>query len=156
MDLATEIVIFDAGRISQRGTPREIYNEPNSSYVARFIGSVNEFEGSVVDNRTPCQVVTSSGMTFTCYGETRTKGADVTIMVRPEAWTVTRDTDLSKVNSWPAVVKRAEFLGAHTAYHVEVGSETIKVWDQPQQGFQPGERVGISVEPRSTRILGSN
>ena len=47
MTLATRIAVMDAGRFLQIGTPAEIYEYPNSRYVADFFGTVNMFEVKV-------------------------------------------------------------------------------------------------------------
>ncbi len=50
MTLSTRIGVMNAGRIVQTGTPQEIYEFPNSRFVADFIGSVNLFEGIVTED----------------------------------------------------------------------------------------------------------
>ena len=49
MTVSTRIAIMDRGRTVQVGTPGEIYEYPNSLYVAEFLGEANVFEGRVVD-----------------------------------------------------------------------------------------------------------
>jgi putative spermidine/putrescine transport system ATP-binding protein len=48
MALADLIVVMHAGRIEQYGAPREVYNQPRTAFVARFIGGNNVFSGRVV------------------------------------------------------------------------------------------------------------
>jgi putrescine transport system ATP-binding protein len=50
MTLATRIGVMDAGEIVQVGEPAEVYEHPNSRFVADFIGSVNMFEGRVSED----------------------------------------------------------------------------------------------------------
>jgi putrescine transport system ATP-binding protein len=52
MTLATRIGVMDHGRIVQVGTPREIYQQPATRFVAGFIGSVNLLEGRVLGRQT--------------------------------------------------------------------------------------------------------
>ena len=49
--LSDEIVVFNFGKIIQRGTPQEIYRQPKSQFVADFIGSANFLKGKVKDVR---------------------------------------------------------------------------------------------------------
>ena len=51
MTLATRIAVMDQGVIRQIGTPTDIYEFPSSRFVADFIGSINQFAGSVEDHR---------------------------------------------------------------------------------------------------------
>lgn len=48
MTLSTRIAVMDKGRLMQVGTPREVYEYPNSAFVADFIGTINQFHGTVV------------------------------------------------------------------------------------------------------------
>jgi len=50
MTLSSRIAVMDVGEIAQIGTPTEIYEFPQSCYVADFIGSVNLFEGRIVED----------------------------------------------------------------------------------------------------------
>jgi sulfate transport system ATP-binding protein len=50
LEVADRIVLMNRGRIEQIGSPREIYNEPQTSFAYSFIGNVNEFRGKVEGN----------------------------------------------------------------------------------------------------------
>lgn len=49
LSISDRVVVMENGRIAQIGTPREVYEEPNSLYVARFIGDINLFPGTVME-----------------------------------------------------------------------------------------------------------
>ncbi|MCU4677051.1 spermidine/putrescine ABC transporter ATP-binding protein PotA [Catenovulum sp. 2E275] len=46
--MSDRVVVMNQGKIQQVGTPREIYEEPNSLFVAKFIGEINQLEGEIV------------------------------------------------------------------------------------------------------------
>jgi putrescine transport system ATP-binding protein len=48
LGMASRVAVMNAGRLAQIGTPAEIYERPNSRFVANFVGEVNLFEGEVV------------------------------------------------------------------------------------------------------------
>ena len=50
LEVADKIVLMNKGRIEQIGAPREIYNEPATSFACSFIGNVNEFRGRIEGN----------------------------------------------------------------------------------------------------------
>ena len=50
MTLSTRIGVMNAGEIVQVGTPKDIYEYPNSKFVAEFIGNVNMFEGRMIED----------------------------------------------------------------------------------------------------------
>ena len=47
MSMSDEIIVMEKGRVSQIGTPREIYEQPANHYVAQFIGKINQLEADV-------------------------------------------------------------------------------------------------------------
>jgi putrescine transport system ATP-binding protein len=49
LGMATQIAVMNEARIVQSGTPAEIYERPNSRFVAGFVGEVNLFEGALID-----------------------------------------------------------------------------------------------------------
>jgi putrescine transport system ATP-binding protein len=51
MSMASRIAVMQQGKIAQIGTPRELYDRPNSRFVADFLGSINLFEGKVREVR---------------------------------------------------------------------------------------------------------
>ena len=67
------------GKIQQIGTPEEIYNEPNTVFVADFIGESNIYTGHMSGNRK----VNFCGAEFECLDDLPT-GAKVDVIVRPE------------------------------------------------------------------------
>ena len=50
MTLATRIGVMNLGEIIQVGTPKDIYEYPNSKFVAEFIGNVNMFQGRLIED----------------------------------------------------------------------------------------------------------
>src|SRR5262249_25390904 len=60
MTVADRIAVMDRGRLIQVATPQEIYERPNSRWVADFIGDVNLIEGRVTDAGAEGIVVTST------------------------------------------------------------------------------------------------
>ena len=51
MTMADRIGVMDAGRLEQVATPRELYEAPNSRWIAEFVGDINMFEGEVEPTR---------------------------------------------------------------------------------------------------------
>ncbi len=91
--LSDEIVVFNFGKIVQRGTPQEIYRQPKSQFVADFIGSANFLKGKVKDVRAAehvAMVETRHGLFRCIFGQTVSAGQDVLISARPEDLTPVR------------------------------------------------------------------
>ncbi len=124
--IADRIAVMDRGRIAQVGTGSELYHRPNSRFVADFIGYMNYFDGTVVEQ--------ADGMLAIEIDETlslRTPavagvdyGDPVSVGVRPEAIEVVQDGQSVQegFNSVPARLVGQEFLGVVTYLRFEDAS----------------------------------
>jgi len=122
MTMADKIVVLNAGRIEQYGTPMELYRTPANRFVAGFIGSprMNFFEGAAAD-----------------------KYAAHSIGVRPEHVTISRES-----GEWEGTIGVAEQLGSDTFLHVHVpGAERLTVRTDGERDFTHGEKVFLTPDP---------
>ena len=126
MTVSTRIAIMDRGRTVQVGTPGEIYEYPNSLYVAQFLGEANIFEGRVVEAGKDHVRVRSSESAcdiFADRGLDAVAGQEVYAAIRPEkieiAKTPPPDTG---VNCVTGTVYDIGYLGSMSAYHVRLDS----------------------------------
>jgi multiple sugar transport system ATP-binding protein len=122
MTMADKIVVLNAGRIEQYGSPLELYDRPSNLFVAGFIGSPR--------------------MNFIGKEAAQRHGAD-TIGVRPEHLKASRDGE-----GWEGQVSVAEHLGSDTFLHVEVpeiGSLTAR--SIGELGLTTGDRVRLLPDP---------
>lgn len=87
MTMSTRMAIMEEGRIRQIGVPHDIYEFPNSRYVAEFIGTMNIFNGVVVADE-PDHVVIDApdagGQLYITHTAAMPLGAQVSIAIRPE------------------------------------------------------------------------
>ena len=84
MVMAQRIAVMRAGRIEQIGTPRSIYEEPITRFVASFIGDVNLLEGEVVSSADGLITLRLSGGDEVKAAGVSVTGAKVALAVRPE------------------------------------------------------------------------
>jgi putrescine transport system ATP-binding protein len=87
MTLASRIGVMNRGEIVQIGTPTEIYEFPTNKFVADFIGSVNMFEGRLVEDlpdRVRIQSDELGGVIYVDHGISAAPGATVWAAIRPE------------------------------------------------------------------------
>ncbi len=87
MILSSRIAVMDEGRFEQVGTPKEIYEYPNSRFVANFIGTINMFDATVEtyeDGRVTARSE-SAGKVLSAFSEEElAPGSTISIAVRPE------------------------------------------------------------------------
>ncbi|MGD7104112.1 ABC transporter ATP-binding protein, partial [Ralstonia pseudosolanacearum] len=134
MALADRIVVMDAGRIAQIGTPREIYFQPANRHVADFIGIMNRLDGE------------RQGGAFVCAGGRVAVpaggGAADALFFRPED-AVLADPAQAALKG---VVESTVFLGFRTRVRVAGVSNAPLFIDVPgRQQFAPGHAVGIEI-----------
>ena len=121
MTLAQRMIVMNAGRAEQIGTPAEVYGRPATTFVASFIGSppMNLLRGQVA----------ADGAGFVLGGGLRVAlpvpvpqlvGHDVLLGVRPEHLVVAAD-------GLPLVVELVEVLGADMLVHGKVGEDSVIV-----------------------------
>ena len=138
MTLATRIAVMDRGRVQQVGRPPDIYEFPNSRFTADFIGSINMFDGWISDLRPDAIEVTPEGLPGVLLAEgppaTLARGQHVTIAVRPEKITATRDAGevpADQPNTLRGVVRDFAYLGDASAMRVDVGGGLLIAVTQP-------------------------
>ncbi len=131
MSMSSRIAVMDKGRIIQVGTPNEIYEFPNSRYVADFIGSVNLFEGRLVlDERDHCVIDSDeAGCSFHVgHGVSGTEGMVLWVALRPEKIRMTTQNGPLGTNEMDGIITEIAYLGDISIYHVRVtGGKTVKV-----------------------------
>ncbi|MEL6201221.1 MAG: ABC transporter ATP-binding protein [Pseudomonadota bacterium] len=161
MTMSDRIAVMDKGIIEQIGTPAEIYEAPNSRYVADFIGSVNIFEGTV--GATSKGAVTLAGVDdFKIKVETESalsKDRQAWFAVRPEKVKVARKKPAGTTNAVEGEVWDIAYLGDMTILNVKLDSGKIvkasmvnasRISDDPI-GYE--ERVWLSFAPDSGILL---
>jgi spermidine/putrescine transport system ATP-binding protein len=123
------------GELVQRGTPQEVYEQPNSPFVARFIGKTNIWRGevaSVTDD--VVEVTTDDGLrirTTTDDPDREMQNGEVYVQVRPERVTVGADArDMENV--FEARVEDRIYQGDDILYEVRVGETSLQV-QQPSK-----------------------
>lgn len=130
MTVASRIAVMDHGKVIQVDTPANVYEAPNSVYVADFIGDVNLFEG-VFTRPTPDtgQIAYSEGEPAIRVDDTPgiAEGSRVTYAIRPEKIYVGRDRPEDGKNAAFGKVIDIGYLGNVSTYHVELaGGQMVK------------------------------
>jgi multiple sugar transport system ATP-binding protein len=143
MTLASRIVVLNAGRIEQVGSPLELYNRPANTFVAGFIGSprMNLLDAKVVGRPTDGVELQIGGQRITVAGGRAPGDAiDLQLGVRPEHVRVVA----AGAGDFDATVEHCEQLGAQTlVYATAAGLPQLTVQQEGQIAARRGDRVGI-------------
>lgn len=124
MTMAYRMAIMDLGKIVQIGTPRDIYESPNCRNTAEFIGSINIFEGSIVDDKESQLTIQSPDLdTPILVGHgvsTSVEAKDLMYAIRPEK-TLLSTGRPSQHNNWSeGIVEDIAYLGGHSIFYVKL------------------------------------
>jgi putrescine transport system ATP-binding protein len=125
MTMSSRIGLMNEGRILQVGGPTEIYEYPNSKYVANFIGSVNLFEGIIVEEKSDHVVVKSTATEknlYVTHSASLPVGAQVSVAIRPEKVMLTDARPKGEYNWTGGIVEDIVYLGDVSIYYVKLGS----------------------------------
>jgi len=136
MTMADRIGIMDQGKIVQVGPPRELYEHPNSLFIADFVGALNRHEGRVVGQQgdnTIVRIAPGIEIKVQTPFEYRT-GDQVVLTTRPEKLEVHpegTDATVRTQNSYEGVVRFVSYMGDLTNYVIALsGGVTARVSEQ--------------------------
>jgi len=129
MTVADRIAVMDRGRIVQVATPAEIYEQPNSRYVADFIGDINLLEGRITGSGGSSVRMACAGTGASIFVEQQLDaeaGATAWFAIRPEkvAISLDRPADVT-VNTVAGKVWDIGYLGDVSIYHVRLQTGAI-------------------------------
>jgi len=131
MALSTRIAVMDRGRVVQVGTPAEVYEFPQSRFVANFIGSTNLFESTVTDCSSARIKVHSPELNTDLLVDDRGRfslGQRVCLAIRPEKITLSK-TPVAEpgMNCIKGEVWELGYLGNHSIYRVKTESGKLLI-----------------------------
>jgi putrescine transport system ATP-binding protein len=133
MTVADRIGVMDQGRLEQVARPRELYEAPNSRWIAEFVGDVNMFEGQLVPGEAGRLAVATRDAGTIMVAEPRqpvTK-AIVSVAIRPEKVKLSRRGPASDainahaINRLEGVVTDVSYLGGLTTYKVKLDTGAV-------------------------------
>jgi putrescine transport system ATP-binding protein len=161
MTMSDRIAVMDAGVVKQIGTPAEVYEAPDSRYVADFIGSVNLFEGKVKESAGGLvKLESADGFEMIEAGDDRqfAAGQDLWLAIRPEKMTLSRERPRGS-NAASGEAWEIAYMGDVTNYIVKldggkmVRASTINRQRSVENPIGYDERIWVSFEPDGGSLL---
>jgi putrescine transport system ATP-binding protein len=140
MTLSTRLAVMRAGRLEQLGSPRVVYEQPASSYVADFLGRSNVLPGRAAGRDGAFlrieTAVPGTALRALCMTDPP-DGTPVWISVRPENLTF---EDRGHANRLDGVVREATYIGDTSRYEVEIAGGLVLRVSLPNRSGEPGGR----------------
>ena len=163
LTMSDRIAVMDNARVAQLGTPAEIYENPRTAFVAKFIGESNFFEGKAGrgSNGTPVLEWTYGGHVVLPSGTSITPGTPTRIAVRPEWMDVWRpDAVPAGENAVAGSIEDVIYLGETMHVLVRVphhGTVTVAVRNEGQLikplPWKRGDDAAVAWLPEDCQIL---
>jgi len=127
LSLSERIAVMHEGKIEQVGSPQEIYERPETPFVADFIGDTNLFRGKVTDiDRNMLRVQTTKGMQILVQPPepwaASAKNTQVVISLRPEKVYISLYPPDVRVNCFEGRLRNVMYLGTHVYYVIDLNS----------------------------------
>ena len=145
LTLSDTIVVMNEGKIQQIGSPVDIYNEPQNSFVADFIGESNILNGMMIADRK----VEFVGHSFDCVDEGFGENVPVDVVIRPEDIYIMNQLEGAQFS---AKVKSCTFKGVH--YEMFVDTDTgYELMIQDYNAFEVGSTVGLLIRPNDIQVM---
>jgi spermidine/putrescine transport system ATP-binding protein len=163
MTMSDRLAVMRLGKIEQIGPPEEVYESPQTQFVAGFLGASNLLDGELKERSNGTSTVLLAGGDLVHLPTDRAPfqaGAAVKVGVRPEKITIAAD-DGSPVragwNSITGLLRMSTYIGVSHQYKVEgPGGHELTVWVQnlgAEAAPRPGERVRLSWQPEHTFVV---
>jgi iron(III) transport system ATP-binding protein len=150
MTTADLIAVMNGGKIDQLGTPEDIYDRPQSEFVARFIGASNVIKGKALDD----SHVSFAGATLRVVGDKLSAGTMTAVAVRQHDIQLSTQVPADTDNVMRAVVTRQVFLGANRDYMVEASDgTTLRVATPTSLAVPRGTEVWLHLPHERCRAL---
>ena len=161
LTMSDRVAVMNGGRVEQAAPPKAIYEEPETVFVADFLGVSNLLEATAVgQDGAACTVRVGDRTLRAEQGSTSARG-EVKVMIRPERIVIEPHSTTGD-ERMPGIVERAVFLGGSYEVHIRVlGGELLKAM-VPNDGsvatatLEPGAAVSLHLPPDALRVLTTN
>ncbi|HMK82063.1 MAG TPA: ABC transporter ATP-binding protein [Xanthobacteraceae bacterium] len=148
MSIADTIYLFNEGQVLQKGTPRELYENPKTRYAAEFLGRANIIPIRELATDTAGRPSVRLGdLAISLPSGT---AASASLCVRPEKWSVQpADAEAALRGS----IIATQYVGDRTELRVDTVVGTMAVIELSAADRRVGDRVGLRVDGRDVRVL---
>ena len=150
MTTADVIVVMNDGRIEQAGSPEDIYQRPETEFVARFIGGTNIFKG----RRAGADAVACGDVVLRCASGAFAADGETAVSVRHHDIVLCERKPASETNAARGTVARQIYLGSHRDYLVSLaGGEMVRTIAPVDVAIPAGREVWLQFPPEHCRAL---
>lgn len=152
--MSDRLAVMNGGQFEQVGPPGEVYDDPDSRFVADFLGTANIFDGEVVETDGDYVTVDCGEDSIRTLSRFDVAvGDSVSVVVRPErfAFGAAEAGD----NGFEGTITFKRHLGSSVEFRLETaaGRELVVVRRSGSEDWQPDDSVAVSVPPDDCRLV---
>jgi len=154
LSISDRIVVMNAGKVEQFGTPFEVYNKPASRFVATFVGTLNTLAATVADPAARTVSIDGQVVTIPALPTSARRGEAVALTMRPEAISLAADTPRDIVLD--GTVAEVSFLGSVIRLKVDLGTNAIHLDTFNDQRSPPpafNQKVRVTIASSDVLVL---
>jgi iron(III) transport system ATP-binding protein len=149
LSMSSRIAVMQDGKVRQVGRPRDVYERPETRFVAEFIGSSTFLPGTVLSAAAgELTVSTRPGRLVLRSVLSLPAGADVIVSIRPESVALRPAAagEAPRPGEWSGEVVSRAFLGDSVDHVVRVGDAEVRARGNPAVSVEPGRPVLLELE----------
>jgi iron(III) transport system ATP-binding protein len=154
LSMSDRVAVMQHGHIIQEGTPRDIYRNPASRFVADFVGTSNFLEATQLPAAAGRRRLRTPLGELEVDSHQEAEGeSSLTVFIRPEN-VVLHLTPIQAPNVYPGRLDEVTFLGEHMECRVLVAGAALTSRQHPNLRAEPGDAVYVELPPADCALLG--
>ena len=156
MSMSDRIVVMNKGRIEQIGEPASIYNDPQTRFVADFVGKISFVSGRIEQTAGTHATVRTAVASLNAPITGVSPGGEVTVAIRPEKlFILPPGAPADGINVLEGVIETRTFAGSVTNIRVRVDSGTSLLVEarSDDEALAPGNGIRVGWKPDDSIVL---
>jgi len=145
MGIADRIAVMNQGKLVQVGTPKKVYDNPKTEFVAEFIGKTNLIYSRVSQNNGKRLLKLADGIEVEDNYMSNASAGDGLLSIRPEDIILDRNKGIIE-----GEIVKVVYRGNIIDYDLLIGDRVLNVQTSPQEHFEVGERVWFALRRATT------
>ncbi|SHK00658.1 iron(III) transport system ATP-binding protein [Anaerobranca californiensis DSM 14826] len=146
--ISDKVVVIKDGEIQQVGTPREIYQYPENSFVANFVGQTNIIDGTMGENNT---VITPFANIKCYHTHDILPGTKVKISIRPDSFEVCPEGELEGTLIF--TVYGGDTIDGVLQITNGIYKQNIQIHIHPEKDYKIGDKLKVKILPHFVAVL---
>src|SRR5699024_6242090 len=154
MSMADRVAVMKDGEILQIGTPTDLYSNPQSPFIADFVGKSNILGGKVVKREENGSVIQFGDQKVKSLANTEKE--EVQVVIRPESINILDGDSKYYDNYFEGEIQFSTYLGSTVRYDIKVGEYDLladTVYESGDSILQNGTKVKLGVAPERVLLI---